>query len=377
MNIALLSPNKDRYSETFIQAHKKRLGGKIFYYFNGEVPTELEGGIVINSRKRRIFYIVKGHFYLNEFSLAEQALMTSFKKNKIDLVFAEYGPTAEKILPICKTLKLPLIAHFHGFDASKVEVLKANQYYAKVFQYASSLVVVSKKMYRDFLEYGCPSEKLVLTACGPHETFAEVKPRFINQQFIAIGRFVDKKAPYYLILSFKKVLESFPDAKLIIAGDGQLWDSCKNLLKFYKMGKSVNLVGVITREKFVEYLKDSIAFVQHSVTARDGDAEGTPVSILEASAAGLPVISTRHAGISDVVIHEKTGFLVEEHDVLGMAEHMIAVLKDPEHARWLGGNGRVYIKENFALEKHIQILNGLLEKAFFSRKIEDSAPSVT
>ena len=91
--------------------------------------------------------------------------------------------------------------------------------------------------------------------------------------------------------------------------------------------------------------------------------EGTPVGILEASAAGLPVISTFHAGIPDVIIHEKTGLLCDEHDYAQMAENMLWVLEHPEQATAMGETGRKNIKENFSMEKHIGKLNELIEKA--------------
>lgn len=363
MNIALLSPNQNAYSETFIQAHKNLLKGKVFYYYGEELPNKLEGGLVINSRKRRILDIIKGHFCLNRFSLEEQALITSFKKYKIDLVLAEYGGTGEKIIPVCRELNLPFIVHFHGFDASISEIIKIKKKYKKVFDNASYVVVVSKKMYRDLLNWGCPQNKLVYNVCGPNEKFFEVKPKFSKQQFISIGRFVDKKAPYYLILSFLKIIEEFPEAKLIMAGNGQLLNSCQNLIRFYNLEANVKLVGVITPEKYREYLEESLAVVQHSITAENGDSEGTPVGILEASAAGLPVISTNHAGIPDVIINGKTGFLSEEHDIQEMADNMLKFLKDKNLAKSMGKSGKENISKNFTLEKHIDKLNELIGRA--------------
>ncbi|SFN33094.1 glycosyltransferase [Salegentibacter flavus] len=363
MTIALISPNKNAYSETFIQAHKERLNGNIFYYYNGEIPTELEGGVIINSRRKRILDIFKGHFRLNRFSLAEQAVITSFKNNKIDLVFAEYGTTGQALLPVCKELQIPLIVHFHGFDASRKEVLKANNNYCELFEYASYVLVVSNNMYSDLLKMGCPESKLIYNVYGPREDFLEVLPNFKKQQFIAIGRFTDKKAPYYLILSFKEVLKNFPDAKMIIAGDGELWNTCKNLIHYYELGESISMPGVITKEQYIEYLKESLAMIQHSITAEDGDSEGTPVSILEASAAGVPVISTKHAGIPDVVIDRKTGLLVEEHDVQEMSIKMQELLENNTRAKELGTNAKKNISKNFSLDRHIKVLNDLIDKA--------------
>lgn len=367
MNIALVSPSKNAYSETFIKEHKERLAGNIFYYYGGGLPVDLEGGLIINSRKRRILDIVKGHFRLNRFSLEEQALISSFRKNKINLVFAEYGFTGENIIPVCQVLNLPLIAHFHGYDASRVDVLQQNSHYKKLFSYASYIIVVSKKMKQDLINLGCPGEKLVYNVYGPREEFLEVNPKFSQPQFIAIGRFVDKKAPYYLILAFKKVVKKYPEARLIIAGDGELWKTCKNLVSYYGLKKNVLFPGVVSKNQYLNYLKESLAMVQHSITAEDGDSEGTPVAILEASAAGLPVISTKHAGIPDVITDGETGLLVHEHDVNGMAEKMMEVLRNRNIACELGAKGKQNIKENYTLGRHIETLNDLIKKAIVEK----------
>lgn len=369
MNIALLSPNKNAYSETFIQAHKQLLKGNIFYYYNGELPTQLEGGLVINSRRKRILNIVKGHFKLNRFTLAEQALINSFKKNKVAMVFAEYGTTGEKIVSVCKELNLPLIVHFHGFDASIKNVVEKNDHYKRIFKTAKFIIAVSKKMHQDLLKMGCPENKLIYNVCGPNEKFIEVKPKFKKSQFISIGRFVDKKAPYYNILSFIKVLEKYPEAKLIMAGEGELLNTCKRLVIYYGIQNNVEFPGVISAEKYRDYLSESLAMVQHSITADNGDSEGTPVGILEASAAGLPVLSTNHAGIPDVIINGVTGLLVEEHDVTSMARNMIKLLENPETAKKMGAQGKINIKENFTLKRHIDILDDLIEYVFVKKSI--------
>lgn len=363
MNVALISPSRNAYSETFIKAHKNSLKGNIFHYYSGELPNKLEGDLVINSRRTRIVDIVKGHFRLNRFSLEEQALITSFKKNGINLVFAEYGGTGERLLPICKELGIPLIVHFHGYDASRKDQLEIHDKYAGIFSYAKFVICVSRKMERDLLKLGCPENKLIYNVYGPHSDFLKLKPQFSKPQFIAIGRFVNKKAPYYLILSFLEVLKDFPEAKLIIGGEGELWNMCKNLVDFYNLNDNVKLPGVISPEEYQKYLSESLAFVQHSITAEDGDAEGTPVSILEASAAGLPILSTKHAGIVDVVVPGKTGFLVEEHDVQGMACNMKKVLNDHSLAKELGSKGKQFIGERFTLDRHISTLNELISNA--------------
>jgi glycosyltransferase involved in cell wall biosynthesis len=229
-----------------------------------------------------------------------------------------------------------------------------------MFAYASSIVAVSKAMQQRLVEIGCPPEKIVYNPYGPDDLFFEITPEYTGKKFIAIGRFVDKKAPYYTILAFHQVLQRHPDAQLVIGGDGPLHNTCKNLVAWLGMQAQVQLPGVLTPDEYRAHLKNSIAFVQHSITAANGDMEGTPVAVLEASAAGLPVISTRHAGIPDVILHQQTGLLVEEHDVDGMAHWMNWVLENPGESREMGERGKRRVRGEFSLEQHLSKLHEII-----------------
>ena len=165
----------------------------------------------------------------------------------------------------------------------------------------------------------------------------------------------------YTIFAFQKVIEKYPDCKLIFAGEGELLNSCINITKMLNLDKNITFTGAITPEEYKNYLLESLAFVQHSIVAQNGDSEGTPVAVLEAAAAGLPVIGTIHAGIPDVVIDGETGLLVEEHDVDGMAYNMIKLLDNIQLAKKLGAAGKQRINENFTLEKHINIIQNLID----------------
>jgi glycosyltransferase involved in cell wall biosynthesis len=94
-------------------------------------------------------------------------------------------------------------------------------------------------------------------------------------------------------------------------------------------------------------MRRAAVFVQHSVTAPDGDTEGLPVGLLEAMAAGLAVVATRHAGIPEAVVEGETGLLVDEHDAAAMAAALVALLRDPERTRRLGAAGRARVLARF------------------------------
>jgi glycosyltransferase involved in cell wall biosynthesis len=358
--IAICSPSNNVYSETFIKAHKERLQEKVFFYFNGTIPTSLEHKGQMNTLVPKgmasKWIGFRNRLFKQSVSYSEQNLIRSFKANKIEVILAEYGPTGTSLVRVCQKLGLPLLVFFHGYDASVDSVIKSNDNYHKVIDYASYIFVVSKKMERKLLELGCPQGKLVYNVYGPDESFFKVQPLFTFTKFVAIGRFVDKKAPYYTILAFSKVVQKFPSAQLVMGGDGPLWEACNNLIRYLGLERNITLLGVIDPATFQLHLKECLAFVQHSITAKNGDMEGTPVAVLEAHAAGVPVISTNHAGIPDVVINEENGFLVAEHDVDAMAGYMIRLIEEPGLAREMGAKGKKMIEQHFTMEKHINCI---------------------
>jgi len=361
-SIAMVSPSHNAYSETFIQAQKNGLKGKVFYYYGGELPQFLEGYGKLNNRATIWLVKIKRKLGIKTFNAAETAFIKSLKQHKIEVVFAQYGTTAHRIVKICNYLKIPLITHFHGYDASIDAVISGCNNFNEVFKYSTYVIAVSNVMKNKLLKLGCPSQKMIYNVYAPDDIFFEVKPNFSNETFIALGRFVEKKAPYYTILAFSKVLNDYPNAQLIIGGQGELYEVCTNLVKYLKIENNVLLPGILSKEKFIGYLSTSVAFVQHSITALSGDQEGTPVAVLEASAAGLPVIATKHAGIPDVIIDGETGLLVDEHDVNGMAEQMLKVLKDKDLAKVLGSKGKERMKAHYTSKKQLQVLDDLIEK---------------
>ncbi|MGN6296272.1 MAG: glycosyltransferase [Ginsengibacter sp.] len=356
--LAIFSPGQNTYSETFIQAHK-RLPFNIKYYYGNTLPYLLEGSNILElSNVEKIKKIL-----FRGMTSSQKVVMFSLRKQKVDIILAEYGPTAADSLPVIKYLKIPLVVHFHGYDASQRDVIEQyGKKYKEVFDYAFKIIAVSKKMYEDLLSLGCPGEKLVINCYGPDDSFFQVEPEFNNQQFISVGRFVEKKAPLQTINAFKKVISKFPNAKLVMVGDGNLLETSKSTVEKLGLQNNITFPGVLNRKQVQQLFTNSVAFVQHSVVAENGDSEGTPVAILEAQAAGLPVISTYHAGIPDVVINNETGLLVEENDVEGMGNNMIRILKEKNLAEKLGNAGRKRVKENFLMERHLSILEKEIER---------------
>ena len=358
MRLAILT-NKDYANcETFIKAQIDNLPYKIVHYWGKPIP---------NRSFRDQIWIIKGLDKIKPTKKTPlQQLKANLIKDKVKVVLAQYGMVGAEILPVCKELNLPLVVHFHGHDAVRQSVLEAYKFkYKELFNYSKTKIVsVSQEMTKQLLNLGCRAEIIRYNVYGPNDLFLKIKPNFNNQQFIGIGRFVDKKAPQITIEAFAKVLSQYPDAKLILAGDGMLLESCKELVKKLNLDTQITFPGRITPKQYAKYLEESLAFVQHSVIAPDGDMEGTPVAVLEASAAGLPVISTFHAGIPDVVIHNKTGLLCKEKDMEAMSMHMLKLLNNKSLAKQMGEAGSLRIRNHFSFQKHLSGLEYIIESAF-------------
>src|ERR1051325_3728618 len=171
-----------------------------------------------------------------------------------------------------------------------------------MFRYAAAIIGVSKHMMGQLQSLGAPRDKLF---CNPYGVdVAKFKQANLDSavpQVIAVGRFVEKKAPYLTILAFKKVLKRIPEARLVMLGTGPLQEVCRQMIKAFHLEHAVELGGVADRDRVAALMQQSRVFVQHSLVPASADAEGVPNAILEAGACGLPVVSTRHGGIVDVV----------------------------------------------------------------------------
>lgn len=374
LNLAIVSPSTINTPETFVQSHIGGIRANVFFYYGDLIPRYLEGeGLFsmnsqsLNNKKAwlRIFKNLNVFKYkASGLGLKSYLFAQSLKAHHIDVVLAEYGTTGAEITDACKYAKIPLIAHFHGRDSSDYNVLKSyREKYQRMFDYASSVIAVSHEMEKRLMALGCPKDKLVYAPCVPEDSFFKEEALLTKPQFVFVGRFTEKKAPYAVLLAFKRVVDEYANAKLLMIGDGDLFNSTKNMAKILELSNNVEFLGTQSSDKIIETMKESLAYVQHSIITDEGDMEGTPVAVMEASAMGLPVISTFHAGIPDVVVDGETGLLCKELDVDKMASDMLRLLKDKDFAVKLGRNGKQRMKKYFTKKWQMDILTNVVKAA--------------
>ncbi len=119
------------------------------------------------------------------------------------------------------------------------------------------------------------------------------------------------------------------------------------------MNDFVHFHGALSHAQTMKILSSSDIYVQHSVTARNGDMEGQGVTLAEAGYFGLPVVTTAHNGFKDVVIDKETGYLVPEHDIQQMAEKILLLIQNDNLRNKMGQQARMHISKNFMIDKEV------------------------
>lgn len=362
--VYVVAVNRRDLEATFIRPHIERLPAETvavhgFVPAIGSEPTLWQSPLARLGRK--LNRVVRRQPWEEEIVLG---YVRAFNRRPA-AVLAEFGPTAVRLIEPCRRVRLPLIAHFHGYDISVRSVIEENRDgYARLFHSAAAIIAVSKAMRALLIEMGAPRERVHYCPYGVDcDLFHPGDAAAAPPTALAVGRFVDKKAPHLTIIAFADVHRRNPAARLRMIGDGSLLGSCGDLVSALGLNNAVTFLGHQPHDAIAAEMRSARCFVQHSLIAANGDSEGTPNSILEAGASGLPVISTRHAGIPDVVIEGRTGFLVDEHDVRGMAEAWSRVIDDPALAGSMGRAARQHVSAAFAIESRLGQLWSIIEGA--------------
>ena len=374
MRLCIVTPSAPGSTETFIRAHLDQLPFEVIHLHGWGLNLACGDSKLLESACGRLFgrwlnilprfleFRLRNRLYPTP---SESEVVAAFlKQHKIDVVLAEYGTTAALVTPACKKAGVPLVAHFHGFDASRYDVIESfGERYRLMFDYASAVISVSKAMSEALVKLGCPREKIRLNPCGPSPMFFNVTPNYHSNWLLAVGRLTAKKAPYLTLDAFRRALQVCPELKLRLVGAGELKEVVERLVDAWGLRGSVEMIDVASPEQIAGYMADAFAFIQHSVQAANGDAEGTPVAILEAGAAGLPVISTRHAGIPDVVLEAETGNLVAPGDSNGMSENICMIALDRAIAGQFGSKAREHVSLYYSIDRHLENLEMAVNSA--------------
>ena len=284
------------------------------------------------------------------------------------LIHAHFGPSGLEIANLAKMNQIPLLVTFHGYDASLL--LNVNKYVdnlKRLFADAN-IIAVSENMKRDLVKFGCDENNVSVVRCGiPVSKFKYVERVSLNKKFsnnelitfLQVSNFAKVKGHEYTVLAFGKFLKKYPKARLILAGNGTTRNTIKKLCEQLNISSKVEFPGLVNEDIVVNLMREADAFVHHSVTLQNGIKEGLPTVIMEAMATGLPVISTNHSAIPELIENRLNGFLVDERDVPSLTNSLVN-LKNVTNE--IGLNARKKVVEEFNLEVETQKLFKLYDR---------------
>jgi len=281
-----------------------------------------------------------------------------------EVVHAHFGPTGNIFRFARELWHAPLVVAFHGYDYSSWPRLHGNAVYRKLFDAADMVTVNSEYAQRQLEALGCAPAKLqrLNYGVGPEDFPFRERTRRTGEpvRLLSVGRLVEKKGFEYSIRAVARAVERHADLRYDIIGDGPLKPKLEALIRQLALESRVTLNGARDQMHVRKMMARGDIFILASVTAGDGDREGTPVSLLEAQASGLPVLSTRHSGIPEIVVDGGSGFLVPERDSEALADRLAYLLEHPEIWPEMGRNGRAHIERHY----HVQELNHLLASLY-------------
>lgn len=291
----------------------------------------------------------------------------------IDVLHFHYLVDARFFLEVKRRTRLPAVVSGYGYDVSLFpRSMKGygRRYLAPLFGEIDCFLAMSDDMRRDLLALGCPEGKVVVHYYGTETDRFRHPDRVYDDpeevRVLMCGTLEPKKAQDRVLRALAGWERRHPGGKrftVTFVGDGPLRPELEAIVRELGWEQRVTFLGHVPHEdpRLAGAYRSAHVFALPSVTIR-GDKEGIPGTIVEAMAAGLPVVATRHAGIPAVVDHERTGLLVAEDDLDGLGDALGRLLEDAALRARLGRAAAQVAHERLRLESKTPALEDLYDR---------------
>ena len=280
------------------------------------------------------------------FGSSKRALAAFLERERVEVILAEFGTQALALAPLANELAIPIFTYYRGTDASKaLQSKRIQRAYRLMMPRLAGVFSVSQFLLDNLARHGVRHKNAHVIPSGVDvRRFQPEKKR--PNSCLAVGRFVEKKAPLTTLQSFAEATRNIPDATLDFIGDGPLFEDAKALAAQLGVSDRVIFHGAQPHDEVRKALATTEFFLQHSVTAKDGNTEGLPTAIQEAMASGCITVSTVHAGIPEAIDEGRTGFLVEEYDQPAFTKAIAQAFAAPDRAQ-MAADARKIAEERF------------------------------
>lgn len=264
-------------------------------------------------------------------NLILSAICASARPHQADVFIAHFGPagvTAAKLREL-GLLKGKIATVFHGIDISHRQVLEHyTPEYQKLFSRGDMMLPISDLWAKRLAAMGCPADKIAVSRMGVDmENFAQraVKTPGSPLEIVSVARLTEKKGLHVAIEACRQLKARGVPFRYHILGIGPWERRLRTLIEQYQLEDQIIMPGFKPSHEVKAMLNNADLFLLPSVTGTDGDMEGIPVALMEAMAVGIPVISTLHSGIPELIDNEASGWLVPENDAEALADKLARV----------------------------------------------------
>ncbi len=280
------------------------------------------------------------------------------RREKAIIMHSHFGYTGWRYAAVAKQAGLKHVVTFYGVDISRLPKEDAVwlRRYREMFSLVDCVLCEGPHLANCVLEFGCPEHKVRVHRLGVRIDEIPYRPRQWNQseplRVLIAASFREKKGIPYALRALGLLQKSLPLEITIIGDAGRRSQEEKRTIiktiEEFNLGPKVRLLGYQPFEVMLQEAYSHHVFLSPSVTAGDGDTEGgAPVSIIEMAASGMPVVSTRHCDIPEIIQNGKTGLLAEERDVNGLFEHLEWLVDKPREWRPMVEAARRRVEEQF------------------------------
>ena len=292
---------------------------------------------------------------------------SAIEEYKPDIIHSHFGFDGVKLMRIAKKMDIPHVISFYGSDVSRLpRELGWKNRYLKLSEKGSHFIAATKFMKQQLIKLGFPEDKISIVRFGVDLT----DPPFIEEfrltpKLMMVGRMVEKKGFEYAIKAIKNLREKGILTELNLYGSGPLLSHLKSLTYELSLNGTVKFHGYQPIDKILDAHQYHSILMAPSVTAKDGDMEGLPNTILEAMAKGTLVIASRHAAIPEVIEDKYSGFLVNERDEEALTDMLADILNNKYDLNAIRNNARQLIKNEYTIDRMVHeietIYNNKLE----------------
>lgn len=308
------------------------------------------------------------------------------RKNEYNLVHTHSSKAGIIGRVAAKMARTPIVIHtIHGLPFHDYQKYFLNKLYILIEKigahFSDKIITVTEKIISDSLKKGISfkNKYKVVRSGFDLSSFSqndfnkkEIRKRLgISDEGIVIGkiaRFSELKGYKYLIEAIPKIISVDPNIKVLLVGSGELENQIKGVVEDLSLQKNIIFTGLIEYEKIPEIISVLDILVHTSLL------EGLARVIPQAYLLKKPVVSFDIDGASEVVLNNKTGFLVEPRNSEQLASAIIELIKNQKLRERFGENGYNLIRENWSQEKMVDdlelIYNQLRNNTFTNSKVK-------